>query len=238
MATVSITYFGVAYQVRAGATVMRALEEAGIAFRRGASCRQGICGACVLVCRVPNEPGLRGALACQTRVVDGMDLMPVPRTPSQKRDYDPAAERPIERLLATYPELEHCNDCGACNAICPVGVDIHGVVRALPRWDLSHVVGSTSACVSCGLCSLRCPVNIPAGAVAMQARRAIGRALAMSTSPPSVATPAERDEESRELDTLSAMSLETLKTEAERLRGQILVRLRQRGREQTGTDSR
>lgn len=72
----------------------------------------------------------------------------------------------------------------------------------------------------------------------MQARRAIGRALAMSTSPPSVATPAERDEESRELDTLSAMSLETLKTEAERLRGQILVRLRQRGREQTGTDSR
>ena len=53
MVTVSI--MGKAYKVPADATIMGAIEYAGYQVKRGAGCREGFCGACPTVYRMPND---------------------------------------------------------------------------------------------------------------------------------------------------------------------------------------
>ncbi len=50
------------------ATIMRAIEYAGHQIIRGAGCREGFCGACGTIYRLPGDYKLHTGLACTTLV--------------------------------------------------------------------------------------------------------------------------------------------------------------------------
>ncbi len=72
MATVYI--MGKAHKVPADATIMGAIEYAGYLIKRGAGCREGFCGACATVYRLPGDYKIYTGLACTTLIEDGMWL--------------------------------------------------------------------------------------------------------------------------------------------------------------------
>ena len=52
---VTVYIMGKAYKVPAGSTIMGAIEYAGYQIKRGAGCREGFCGACATVYRLPGD---------------------------------------------------------------------------------------------------------------------------------------------------------------------------------------
>ncbi|WP_413360577.1 2Fe-2S iron-sulfur cluster-binding protein [Prochlorococcus sp. MIT 1201] len=219
---VKIRYNGIKYQVRAGATVLNALEEVGVSFIHGTSCRQGICGSCALIYRINEESELLGLLGCQHFVVDGMEIMSTPHIPSKERNFDPHDQNPIELLLQTYPEINNCNDCNACNTICPLEIDVNNVIKGFAKWELNEAIDMSSKCVACGLCSLRCPVNIMPENIIMQARGVFNIAIAQSMVPIPNKAKKELARETMELDRICLMSKESLTLQANSLRREIL----------------
>ncbi len=89
---VTIYIMGRGYRVPADLTIMTAMEFAGYKLIRSCGCRQGFCGACATVFRREGEYRLETALACQTRVEDGMSLVQIPFVPAESASYDIASE--------------------------------------------------------------------------------------------------------------------------------------------------
>src|SRR5512135_1196757 len=85
---VTVYIMGKAYEVPAEATIMGAIEYAGHQIIRGAGCREGYCGACATIYRLPGDYKIRTGLACMTMVEDGMTLAQVPSVPAEKSIYD------------------------------------------------------------------------------------------------------------------------------------------------------
>lgn len=75
---VTVYIMGKAYEVPADATIMGAIEYAGHQIIRGAGCREGYCGACATIYRLPGDYKIRTGLACMTMVEEGMTLAQVP----------------------------------------------------------------------------------------------------------------------------------------------------------------
>ena len=175
---VTIYIMGKAYRVPADITLMQAIEYAGYRFVRGAGCRAGFCGACATVYRVAGDWRLKAALACQTRVEDGMFLVQIPFVPAQKPAYDLAAE-PAEGsvLLKYFPELARCVACNTCTKACPQELEVMDYIQAALRGDLEAVTELSFDCIQCGLCSIRCPAEIVHYHVAQLARRLYGKSL-------------------------------------------------------------
>ena len=71
---IPISIMGKAYQVPAEATIMGAIEYAGHQIVRGAGCREGYCGACATLYRLPGDYKIYTGLACMTMVEEGMTL--------------------------------------------------------------------------------------------------------------------------------------------------------------------
>ena len=71
---VTIYLMGKSYRVPSDATIMGAIEYAGYQIKRGAGCREGYCGACATVYRVPGDYKIYTGLACTTMVEEGMWL--------------------------------------------------------------------------------------------------------------------------------------------------------------------
>ena len=85
---VTVNIMGKAYKVPAEATIMGAIEYAGYQIKRGAGCREGFCGACATVFRLPGDYKIYTGLACTTLVQDGMFLAQLPFIPAEKPVYD------------------------------------------------------------------------------------------------------------------------------------------------------
>ena len=71
---IPVYIMGQKHMVPEGSTIMGALEYVGYQLKRGVGCREGFCGACATVYRVEGDYKLRGGLACQTVVTDGMSI--------------------------------------------------------------------------------------------------------------------------------------------------------------------
>ena len=104
MATVYI--MGKAHKVPADATIMGAIEYAGYLIKRGAGCREGFCGACATVYRLPGDYKIYTGLACTTIVEDEMWLTQLPSFPGQKAIYDIKKIQPnVATIQKMYPEV-------------------------------------------------------------------------------------------------------------------------------------
>ncbi|MEN6584702.1 MAG: 2Fe-2S iron-sulfur cluster binding domain-containing protein, partial [Sulfuricella sp.] len=60
---ITVYIMGKAYEVPAEATIMGAIEYAGHQIIRGAGCREGYCGACATIYRLPGDYKIRTGLA-------------------------------------------------------------------------------------------------------------------------------------------------------------------------------
>lgn len=172
---VNIYIMGKAYKVPAGVTIMQAMEYSGYRFVRSAGCRAGFCGACATVYRKSGDYKLQTAMACQTRVEDGMFLVQIPFAPAEKASYDIHKEKYDTNVFYKYyPSLAKCVSCNTCTKSCPQDLEVMDYIQAAIRGDFETVAEESFDCIQCGLCAIRCPAEIVQYHVAQLGRRMYG----------------------------------------------------------------
>ena len=175
---VKIYIFGKEYEVPESLTIMNAMEYAGYVLKRGCGCRNGFCGACATIYRIKGDNRLRTALACQTKVEEGMYIATLPFFPLDKRTYDINKVEPSETLMMSlYPEIYSCIGCNACTKACPQGLNVMQYIAYAQRGEYKKCAEESFDCVMCGICSSRCPAGISHPQVAELARRLNGKYL-------------------------------------------------------------
>lgn len=180
MATVYI--MGKSHLVPAEATIMGAIEYAGYLIKRGAGCREGFCGACATVYRIPGDYKIYTGLACTTIVEDEMWLTQLPSFPGQKAIYDIKKIQPnVATIQKMYPEVFRCLACNTCTKSCPQDLEVMDYVQAAMQGDIERVMDLSFDCLSCGLCAVRCPAEIVQYNVGILSRRLYGRYLALES---------------------------------------------------------
>jgi formate hydrogenlyase subunit 6/NADH:ubiquinone oxidoreductase subunit I len=180
MATVFL--MGKAHKVPADATIMGAIEYAGYLIKRGAGCREGFCGACATVYRLPGDYRIYTGLACTTIVEDGMWLAQLPSFPGQKAIYDlEKIEANVSTIQKLYPEVFRCVACNTCTKACPQDLEVMDYIQAAKQGDIERLMDLSFDCLSCGLCAIRCPAEIVQYNVGILGRRLYGRYLAQES---------------------------------------------------------
>lgn len=173
---VTIYLMGKVYKVPADVTIMQAMEYAGHKFVRSAGCRAGFCGACATIYRKSGDYKLLTAMACQTRVEDGMYLVQIPFVPAEKAIYDIGKEELDGSVfLKYYPELARCLSCNTCTKACPQDLEVMDYVQAAIKGDFPGVAEGSFDCIQCGLCAIRCPAEIVQYHIAQLGRRMYGK---------------------------------------------------------------
>ena len=173
---ITISILGQKYKVPAGLTIMQAMEFAGHRFIRSCGCRAGFCGACTTVYRIEGDYRLKTAMACQTRVEDGMYLTQIPFTPAERSNYDiNKLTAGIEAMLLHYPEILRCLGCNTCTKACPQDIDVMEYIAAGKRGDITNMSEISFDCIQCGLCAIRCPAELAQYNYAQLARRLHGK---------------------------------------------------------------
>ena len=175
---VTVYIMGNAHRVPADATIMTALEYAGYQIKRGAGCREGFCGACGTVYRLPGDYKIYSGLACTALVQDGMWLAQLPAIPGKKAIYDlDELEANVATIQKLYPEVFRCVACNTCTKVCPQELEVMEYIQAAMRGDIERVMDLSFDCVACGLCAIRCPAEIIHFNVALLCRRLYGKYL-------------------------------------------------------------
>lgn len=166
------------YYVPEGSTIITAMEYAGFKLKKGVGCREGFCGACASLYRLPGDYKLHGGLGCQTVVQPEMHIVQIPYTPAEKKRYD------IEKLTPDnapfnelYPEVYRCVSCNTCTKICPQELQVMDYVQAIIKGDLKLATDLSFDCIMCGLCGVRCPAEMAQFNISILARRLYGRYL-------------------------------------------------------------
>jgi formate hydrogenlyase subunit 6/NADH:ubiquinone oxidoreductase subunit I len=175
---VTVYIMGKAHIVPAEATIMGAIEYAGYQIKRGAGCREGFCGACATVYRLPGDYKIYTGLACTTLVEEGMWLSQLPVIPAQKPVYDIEKLAPdVTSFQVLYPEIFRCVACNTCTKACPQSLEVMDYIQAAIRGDIEKVMDLSFDCLSCGLCAIRCPAEIVHYNVGILAKRLYARYL-------------------------------------------------------------
>jgi succinate dehydrogenase/fumarate reductase-like Fe-S protein len=146
MCTVYI--MGKAHEVPAEATIMGAIEYAGQQIIRGAGCREGFCGACGTIYRLPGDYKIHTGLACTTLVQEGMILAQIPSVPVEKPVYDIEKLKPdVSAIAQVYPVTFRCVSCNTCTKACPQGLEVMDYVNAAMQGDIERVMDLSFDCV-------------------------------------------------------------------------------------------
>ena len=175
---VTVFIMGKAHKVPADATIMGAIEYAGYQLKRGAGCREGFCGACATVYRLPGDYKIYTGLACTTLVKEGMWLAQLPTFPVQRAIYDMDKIRPdVETIQMLYPEVFRCVACNTCTKACPQDLEVMDYIQAAMRGDIEMVMDLSFDCICCGMCAIRCPAEIVQYNVGLLAKRLYGKYL-------------------------------------------------------------
>ncbi len=175
---VTVYIMGKAHKVPSEATIMGAIEYAGYQIKRGAGCREGFCGACATVYRLPGDYKIYTGLACTTLVKDGMWLSQLPAIPAQRPVYNIENLDPnVATFQKLYPEIFRCLACNTCTKACPQDLEVMDYIQAAIRGDIEKVMDLSFDCLSCGMCAIRCPAEIVQYNVGVLARRLYGKYL-------------------------------------------------------------
>ena len=176
---VNVFIMGEANEVPAGSTIIMAFEYAGYQLKKGVGCREGFCGACATVYREKGDYKLKGGLACQTVVTEGMSLVQIPFVPAEKPIYDMDKITPdINTIKELFPTVFRCVSCNTCTKVCPQDIQVMDYIQALKKGNIAEAANLSFDCIRCGLCALRCPAEIVQYNVATLARRLYGKYLA------------------------------------------------------------
>ncbi|MEA1964731.1 MAG: 4Fe-4S dicluster domain-containing protein [Candidatus Aerophobetes bacterium] len=210
---VTIYIMGEEYKVPAALTIMQAMEYAGYKFVRSCGCRAGFCGACSTVYRKKGEYKLQTAMACQTRVEDGMYLVQIPFAPAEKAIYDINKEQyDVSVFFKYYPEIARCVSCNTCTKSCPQNLEVMDYVQAAIKGDFASVAEGSFDCIQCGLCAMRCPADIVQYHLAQLARRMYGRyGSPEEKNAKKRVKEIEKGEFNKEFDRVMSLSIDELK---------------------------
>lgn len=179
---VTVFIMGKAHKVPADATIMGAIEHAGYQIKRGAGCREGFCGACATVYRMPGDYKIYTGLACTTLVEDGMWLSQMPAIPAQKPVYVLENLTPdVGTIQKLYPEVFRCVACNTCTKACPQDLEVMDYIQAAKRGDIEMLMDLSFDCLSCGMCAIRCPAEIVQYNVGILGRRLYGKYLSVKS---------------------------------------------------------
>jgi formate hydrogenlyase subunit 6/NADH:ubiquinone oxidoreductase subunit I len=174
----TIFIMGKVHKVPADATIMGAIEYAGYLIKRGAGCREGFCGACATVYRLPGDYKIYTGLACTTLVEDGMWLTQLPVIPGQRASYDLDKLEPnVATIQKLYPEVFRCVACNTCTKACPQDLEVMDYIQAAKRGDIEQLMDLSFDCICCGLCAIRCPAEIVQYNVGLLGKRLYGKYL-------------------------------------------------------------
>jgi succinate dehydrogenase/fumarate reductase-like Fe-S protein len=175
---VTIHIMGKAYSVPADQTIMGALEFAGYQLIRGAGCREGFCGACSTIYRLPGDYKLYTAPACSTLVVEGMYLAQIPFVPTDKPTYNINVLKPdFTAFEDVFPEVFRCIACNNCTKACPQDLEVMDYIQAIIKNDIAQCADLSFDCVACGLCAIRCSAEMVQHNIGLLARRLYGKYL-------------------------------------------------------------
>lgn len=175
---VTVFIMGQAYKVPADATIMGAIEYAGYQIKRGAGCREGFCGACATVYRMPGDYKIYTGLACTTLVKEGMYLTQFPSIPAHRPVYDITKLLPsVAAFQILYPEVFRCVACNTCTKACPQDLEVMDYIQAAKQGNIAKLMDLSFDCLSCGMCAIRCPAEIVQYNVGILGRRLYGRYL-------------------------------------------------------------
>lgn len=175
---VDVYIMGKPYSVPEHATIMRAIEYAGQQIIRGAGCREGFCGACATIYRLPGDYRIHSGLACTTLVKEGMIVSQIPAFPVQKAVYNLEELEPTAATIQkVYPVTFRCVACNTCTKVCPQGLQVMDYIQAAMRGDIESLMDLSFDCVCCGLCAMRCPSEIVQHKVGILGKRLYGRYL-------------------------------------------------------------
>src|SRR5581483_10639923 len=137
---VTIEVDGEAHSVPEGITLIQAMWRIGRPMIHGVGCLGGVCGACPVMVRLPNQMETKTSLACQTPVQAGMAVTFLPSDQSVKAIAPlPASAPDRQTIFKFYPETKRCTACRACTSVCPQGIDVMGGVRGAINGELSAV---------------------------------------------------------------------------------------------------
>jgi len=176
---VTIYIMGIKHQVPKALTILNALEYAGYRLIRECGCRGGFCGACGTVYRIKGDYKLKNALACQTKVEDGMYLTMIPFYPANKAIYTIEELEPTaQKLIELYPEIFRCVGCNSCTKICPQNIQVMDYVNAALRGDIARAADLSFDCIMCGLCASRCPGELVQYYIGLLCRRLYAKYIA------------------------------------------------------------
>ncbi|MCG2717061.1 MAG: 4Fe-4S dicluster domain-containing protein [Candidatus Marinimicrobia bacterium] len=175
---VRVQIMGESFEVPEGSTIIMAMEYAGYQLKRGIGCREGFCGACATLYREKNDYKIKGGLACQTVVTDGMVIAQIPFVPAEKPVYDINELTPdINTIKAIFPTVFRCVACNTCTKACPQDIEVMDYIQALKRGNIERAADLSFDCIRCGLCALRCPAEIVQYNAAILAQRLYGKYL-------------------------------------------------------------
>lgn len=176
---VNIYLYGKKYAVPESLTIIEAMEYSGYQILRGVGCRCGFCGACATIYRIEGDRTLRTALACQTKVQEGMYIATLPFFPLVKPVYDINKIAPTEMIMMQlFPEIYACVGCNACTKACPQSLNVMQYIAYAQRAEYDKCAEESFDCVMCGICSSRCPAGITHPQVALLSRRLYGKYIA------------------------------------------------------------
>ena len=175
---ITVNIMGKAYEIPSDQTIMGALEYAGYQLIRGCGCREGFCGACGTIYRLPGDYKFHMKPACSTMVEDEMYLAQIPFVPTDKPPYDIENLKPdYTAFEEVYPEVFRCVACNTCTKACPQDLQVMDYIQAVIKNDIEQCADLSFDCIACGLCAIRCPAEMVQHNIGLLARRLYGKYL-------------------------------------------------------------
>jgi succinate dehydrogenase/fumarate reductase-like Fe-S protein len=175
---VTVYIMNKSYQVPSDQTIMGAIEYAGYQLIRGVGCREGFCGSCATVYRIPGDYKFHMAPACSKLVEDQMYLAQIPYVPADKPVYNIEELKPdYTAFQKIFPEVFRCVACNTCTKACPQDLQVMDYIQAIIKNDIAQCADLSFDCIACGMCAIRCPAEMVQHNIGLLARRLYGRYL-------------------------------------------------------------
>ena len=165
---------GELYEVPEGSTIISAMEYSGFQLKRGCWLPGRLLWSLCYSLQGKGDYKLKGGLACQTVVTDGMAIAMIPFVPAEKPVYDlNELDAEVSTFVKLFPTVFRCVSCNTCTKSCPQDIQVMDYVQALIRGDIARAANLSFDCIRCGLCALRCPAEIVQYNNAILARRLV-----------------------------------------------------------------
>ena len=164
---------GIAVRAEPHMTVVEAAWAGGVPRVSGLGCLEGVCGSCRILVRRGQEVSV--ALACETVVEQGIDVVFLPPPSPARHQYDlndfSDGWDLQARFKEIFPEASRCRHCHGCVRSCPKGIVVEDGIALAAAGRFREAGEAFLECVMCELCNSGCPEQISPAHVGLFCRR-------------------------------------------------------------------